>query len=198
MIFMVPAARRVTVQVTKRRSLSESNTLKPIPMDMTWILKHQICLLAKCHIHVISMSYLYFKNDIFGYTWYFLNWKKCHLVYTRYIFSCQMPYLSMSYPSHKFVRLSGSGSKWNSAGNCIAVRVLPMLCESHFKSSFENVKAFNLKMLKLTLSPLQARSNGRRRPCCWGATASSLGRPKAESSLNLNPSNPFQKHLKTQ
>ena len=36
-----------------------------------------------------------------------------HLVYTRYIFSCHMPYLSMSYddsyPYHKFVQLSCSG-----------------------------------------------------------------------------------------
>ena len=26
------------------------------PMDMTWILQHQVYFLAKCHIHVISMS----------------------------------------------------------------------------------------------------------------------------------------------
>ena len=31
------------------------------------------------------------------------------MVYTWYIFSCHMPCLSMSYPCHKFVRLSGSG-----------------------------------------------------------------------------------------
>ena len=43
------------------------------PMDMTWILQHQVYFLAKCHIHVISMSYLFFKKDIFGYTWYILN-----------------------------------------------------------------------------------------------------------------------------
>ena len=35
------------------------------PMDMTWILQH--------HIYVIAMSYLIFKKDIYGYTWYFLN-----------------------------------------------------------------------------------------------------------------------------
>ena len=29
--------------------------------------------MSKCHIHVISMSYLFFKKDIFGYTWYILN-----------------------------------------------------------------------------------------------------------------------------
>ena len=38
-------------------------------MDMTWILQHQVYFLAKCHIHVISMSYLFFKKDIFGYTY---------------------------------------------------------------------------------------------------------------------------------
>ena len=43
------------------------------PMDMTWILQHQVYFLAKCHIHVISMLYLFFKKDIFGYTWYILN-----------------------------------------------------------------------------------------------------------------------------
>ena len=31
-----------------------------------------ICF-SKCHSHVISMSYLFFKKDIFGYTWYILN-----------------------------------------------------------------------------------------------------------------------------
>ena len=45
----------------------------PYPMDMTWILQHQVYFLAKCHVHVISMSYLFFKKDIFGYTWYILN-----------------------------------------------------------------------------------------------------------------------------
>ena len=43
------------------------------PMDMTWILQHQVYLLAKCHVRVISMSYLFLKKDIFGYTWYILN-----------------------------------------------------------------------------------------------------------------------------
>ena len=57
------------------------------------------------------MSYLFFKKDIFGYTWNILNLKKMYLVYTRYIFSCHMPNLSMTYPCHKFVLLSGSGSQ---------------------------------------------------------------------------------------
>ena len=39
------------------------------PMDMTT----SGIFLAKCHIHVISMSYLFFKKDIFGYTWYIQN-----------------------------------------------------------------------------------------------------------------------------
>ena len=48
------------------------------PMDMTWILQQQVYFLAKRHIHVISMSYLLFKKDIFGYTWYILL---LHFVY---------------------------------------------------------------------------------------------------------------------
>ena len=32
------------------------------PMDMTWILQHQVYFLAKWHIHVISMSYLFSKK----------------------------------------------------------------------------------------------------------------------------------------
>ncbi len=37
----------------------------------------------------------------------------------------------------------------------LCVLAEPMQFESHFKSSFGNVEAFNLKKLKLTLSPLQ-------------------------------------------
>ena len=58
-----------------------------------------------CHIHVIS----FFQKR---YIWIYLVYpklKKLHLVYTWYIFLCHMPCLSMSYPCHKFVRLSGSG-----------------------------------------------------------------------------------------
>ena len=77
------------------------------PMDMTWILQHQVYFLA----NVISMSYpchiCFFKKR---YIWIYLVYsklKKLFLVYTWYIFSCHM--LSMSYPRHKFVRLSGAG-----------------------------------------------------------------------------------------
>ena len=89
------------------------------PMDMMWTLQHQVYLLAKCHIHVKFMSHLFFKKDIFGYTIIYLvypKFKKLHLVYTRYIFSCHMPYLSMSYRCHKFVRLSGSGRQMKFSG----------------------------------------------------------------------------------
>ena len=58
-----------------------------------------------CHIHVISL----FQKR---YIWIHLGYprlKKLRLEYTRYIFSCHMPYLSMSYPCHKFVKLSGAG-----------------------------------------------------------------------------------------
>ena len=80
------------------------------PMDMTWILQHRVYFLAQCHIHVISMSYLFFKKDIFLAV-DIPKFKKLHLVYTWYISSCHMPCLSMSYPCHKFARLSGAGSK---------------------------------------------------------------------------------------
>ena len=77
-----------------------------------------------CHIHVISD----FQKRYIWINLVYPKLKKLHLVYTRYIFSCHMPYLSMSYPCHKFVRLSGSlqlhALKWNSAWKCIAVRVL--------------------------------------------------------------------------
>ena len=60
-----------------------------------------------CHIHVISV----FQKR---YIWIYLVYpklKKLHLVYTWYIFSCHMPCLSMSYPCHKFVRLSCAGQQ---------------------------------------------------------------------------------------
>ena len=60
-----------------------------------------------CYIHVTSL----FKKR---YIWIYLGYprlKQLHSVYTMYIFSCHMPYLSMSYPCHKFVRLSCSGQQ---------------------------------------------------------------------------------------
>ena len=84
-------------------------------IDMTWILQHQVYLFGKmsypCHIHVISVI---LKRRIWIYLVYPKS-KQLHLVYTRYIISCHMPswYLSMSYPCHKFVRLSGSGQEMN-------------------------------------------------------------------------------------
>ena len=60
-----------------------------------------------CHIHVTSV----FQKR---YIWIYLVYpklKKLHLVYTWYIFSRHIPCLSMSYPCHKFVKLSGAGRK---------------------------------------------------------------------------------------
>ena len=57
-----------------------------------------------------------------------------------------------------------------------------MQCESHFKSSFGNVNAFNFKKLKLSLSPSPPQWPQAALPGCgWGATAGkflrqSLGR----------------------
>ena len=42
-------------------------------MDITT----SVVSLAKCHIHFISMSYPFFKKDIFGYTWDILDLKNC-------------------------------------------------------------------------------------------------------------------------
>ena len=83
------------------------------PMDMShmaWILQHQVSfgkMSDPCQIHVI---FIFQKRYIWIYQVY-PKLKKLHLVYAWYIFSCHMPYLSMSYSCHKFVRLSGSGSK---------------------------------------------------------------------------------------
>ena len=63
------------------------------------------------HICFSKKIYYDFKLPGPGYTWprVYPKFKKSHLVYTRYIFSCHMPYLSMSYPWHKFAMLSCSG-----------------------------------------------------------------------------------------
>ena len=72
-----------------------------------------------------------------------------------------------------------------------------MQFESHFKSSFGNVKAFNLKKIKIIAEPVAAMAA--RGPAAGGRRqASSLGRPKAGPSLERNPSNPFQKPLEVQ
>ena len=51
-----------------------------------------------------------------------------------------------------------------------------MRFESHFKSYFGNVKAFNLKKIKIIAAIGALRRNGRRRPCVWGATAAKFPR----------------------
>ena len=75
---------------------------------------------------------------------------------------------------------------------------LPMQCESYFKSSFGNVKALNLKKLKMFIAePVASMATGG--PAAGARRqASSLGRPKAGPSLERNPSNPFQKSLEVQ
>ena len=73
----------------------------------------------------------------------------------------------------------------------------PMRFESHFKSYFGNVKAFNLKKFKIIAEPVAAMEGGGPAAGGWWQ-ANSLGRPKAGPSLDLNPSNPFQKPLEVQ
>ena len=72
-----------------------------------------------------------------------------------------------------------------------------MRFESHFKSYFGNVKAFNLKKIKIIPEPVAAMAGGG--PAAGGRwQASSLGRPKAGLSFERNPSNPFEKPLEVQ
>ena len=70
-----------------------------------------------CHIHVISD----FQKRYIWIDLVYPKLKKLHLVYTWYIFSCHMPCLSMSYPCHKFVRLSCV-----SLSGCPAIKIRPV------------------------------------------------------------------------
>ena len=58
-----PAVKAAHRRHLETHTRSQTPHFMSYPMDMTWILY----FLAKCHIHVISMSYLFFKKDIFGY-----------------------------------------------------------------------------------------------------------------------------------
>ena len=72
-----------------------------------------------------------------------------------------------------------------------------MRFESHFKSYFGNVKAFNLKKFKIIAEPVAAMAGGG--PYAeLRQEANSLGRAEAGPSLERNPSNPFQKPLEVQ
>ena len=74
-----------------------------------------------------------------------------------------------------------------------------MRFESHFKSYFGNVKAFNLKKIKIIPEPVAAMARAGGGPEAGGRwQASSLGRPKAGPSFERNPSNPFEKPLEVQ
>ena len=95
-------------------------------------------------------------------------------------------------------RRSLSNSIWNLGS------LLLHLCDSksHFNRSFGNVKAFNLKKLKLSLSPSQQWPQA---ACGWGATAGKFLRQTKGSlrtvfrlRLARNPLNPFQKPLEVQ
>ena len=65
-----------------------------------------------------------------------------------------MPYLSMSYPCHRFVRLSArvqARKKLDSAGNCIAVRVLHTTAQ---RSSSKTIFICHCRAPGLLLCPL--------------------------------------------
>ena len=49
------------------------------PLDMTWILPPQVYFSATCHIHVISMSYLFQKR----YIWIYLVYPKLKICIWR-------------------------------------------------------------------------------------------------------------------
>ena len=71
-----------------------------------------------------------------------------HLVYSMYVFSCHMPYLSMSYPCHKFVRLSCSGQQMKFSRK--------LHCGSSSSSAYHST-AF-IKHNKIYLPPPRART----------------------------------------
>ena len=82
------------------------------PMDMTWIWHGYYHTRYIFWQNVISMSYACQISDtsIFGYTWHILNIQKNSFgIYQVNLF---MSYATtMSYPCHKFVRLSCSGQQ---------------------------------------------------------------------------------------
>ena len=79
------------------------------------------------------------------------------------------------------------------ARRCCRCAVMPMRCESHFKSFFGNVKESNLKKLKLSLNP---SLQWQRAALLLGATAGEfLRQTKGRAVFGLQPSSPFQKHL---
>ena len=72
------------------------------------------------------------------------------------------------------------------------------LCDRKpFQELFWKCERFNLKKIKIITEPVAAMAAG---GLAAGGQlqASSLGRPKAGPSLDLNPSNPFQKPLEVQ
>ena len=96
-----------------------------------------------CHILVISV---FQKRYIWIYQTY-PKLKKLHLGYTWYILSCHMPCISMSYPCHKLVRLSGSGPQMKFS--------LKLHCGS---SSACTIAFINIKYNKIYLPPVPARA----------------------------------------
>ena len=78
-----------------------------------------------------------------------------------------------------------------------------MRFESHFKSYFGNVKAFNLKKIKIIAEPVTSHESPQwpEAACGWGAMAGEFLRQtkgRTGPSLERNPSNPFQKPLEVQ
>ena len=72
-----------------------------------------------------------------------------------------------------------------------------MLFEVSFQSLFWKCKSIKFKKIKIIAEPGIAMAAGG--PAAGGQQqASSLGRPKAGPSLDLTPSNPFQKPLEVQ
>ena len=71
-----------------------------------------------------------------------------------------------------------------------------MRFDASFQSLFWKCKSMKFKKIKINAEPVAAMPG---RPAAGGRRqASSLGRPKAGPTLDLNPSNPFQKPLEVQ
>ena len=121
------------------------------------------------HIHLIS----FFQKR---YIWIYLVYpklKKLHWVYTWYIFSCHMPCLSMSYPCHKFVRLSGADPK------------MKFSRKLHCGSSLAYHGTAFIKHNKIYLSPPRARTLPL--PPALGGDAAGSG------SCTVTPADPRQR-----
>ena len=122
---------------------------------------------------VISLSYPCHNQTQKSYTCHILssNPQKDMIKYVVGIYRVYLFWSGIACPCHEsyalppMISLSQSSSFSCSAECSPPMKSCPMRCESHFKSSFGNVKAFNSKNSNYRCHGARRR-NGRRRPCC--------------------------------